>query len=143
MSDKIRVLFICGQNSARSQIGEAFMNMLGGERFEAESAGLEPGPGVNPLAVEVMKELGIDISENPVNSIIEFFEEGRIYDYVIAVCDEAKAARCPVFPGQHEKINWPFEDIGAFTGKWDEMVDRSRVVRDQIKAAVEDFIEKH
>ncbi len=143
MSDKIRVLFICGQNSARSQIGEAFMNMLGGECFEAESAGLEPGPGVNPLAVEVMKEIDVDISANKVNGIMEFFEEGRTYDYVIAVCDEAKSARCPIFPGQHEKIDWPFEDIGAFTGKWDEMVARSRIVRDQIRAAVEQFINEH
>jgi arsenate reductase len=143
MREKIRVLFICGQNSARSQIGEAFLNMLGGDRFEAESAGLEPGPGVNPLAVEVMKEIGVDISENAVNSIMEFFEEGRTYDYVVAVCDEAKAARCPIFPGQHEKINWPFDDIGAFKGEWDEMVARSRTVRDQIKAAVEEFIEEH
>lgn len=143
MRDKIRVLFICGQNSARSQIGEAFLNMLGGERFEAESAGLEPGSGVNPLAVEVMKEVGLDISGNAVNSIMEFFEDGRAYDFVIAVCDEAKTARCPVFPGKHEKINWPFDDIGAFSGEWDEMVARSRIVRDRIKAAVEEFIDKH
>ncbi len=143
MRDKIRVLFICGQNSARSQIGEAFLNMLGGDRFEAESAGLEPGSGVNPLAVEIMKEVGLDISGNAVNSIMEFFEEGRTYDFVIAVCDEAKAVRCPIFPGQHEKINWPFEDMGVFRGEWDETVARSRIVRDRIKAAVEEFIDKH
>lgn len=143
MSTKIRVLFICGQNTARSQIGEAYLNTLGEGRFEAESAGLEPGPGVNPLAVEVMKEIGIDISGNPVNSILEFYNEGRSYDYVIAVCDEAKAARCPIFPGQHEKINWPFDDIGAFTGERAEKVAKARLVRDQIKAAVEKFIESH
>ena len=143
MGDEIRVLFICGQNTARSQIGEAFLNLLGKGRFEAESAGLEPGPGINPLAVEVMKEEGVDISGNPVNSIMEFFEEGRTYDYVIAVCDEAKAARCPIFPGQHEKIDWPFDDIGAFEGEWDEMLARPRVVRDQIRGAVENFIKEH
>ena len=143
MEDKIRVLFVCGQNTARSQIGEAFLNMLGDGRFEAESAGLEPGPGINPLAVEVMKEVGIDISGNPVNSIMEFFEQGRHYDYIIAVCDEAKAARCPIFPGQHEKINWPFDDIGAFKGEWDEMLARARVVREQIRKAVENFIKQN
>src|SRR6056297_3873211 len=143
MSTKIRVLFVCGQNTARSQIGEAYLNTLGEGRIEAESAGLEPGPGVNPLAAEVMKEEGIDISCNPVNSIMEFFEEGRVYDHVIAVCDEAKAAQCPVFPGQNKKINWPFNDIGGFTGEWDDMLVKARVVRDQIKAAVENFINTH
>jgi len=143
MSTKIRILFICGQNTARSQIGEAFMNLLGKGRFFAESAGLEPGPDINPLAAEVMKEIGIDISANPVNSILEFYNEGRSYDYVIAVCDEAKAARCPIFPGQHEKLNWPFDDIGAFTGERAEMLAKARHVRDQIKAAVEEFIASH
>lgn len=143
MAEKIRVLFICGQNTARSQMGEAFLKILGGGRFEAESAGLEPGPGVNPLAVEVMKEVGIDICGNPVNSIMEFFEQGRCYDYVIAVCDEAKAARCPIFPGQQKKINWPFDDIGAFKGEWDEMLARARMVREQIKNAVENFIKQN
>lgn len=143
MLDKIRVLFVCGQNTARSQIGEAFMNLLGEDRFLAESAGLEPGAGVNPLAAEVMKEIGIDISANPVNSIQEFYNEGRSYDYVIAVCDEAKAARCPIFPGQHEKINWPFDDIGSFNGERTEMLAKTRLVRDQIKVAVGKFIESH
>ncbi len=143
MSTKIRVLFVCGQNTARSQIGEAYLNTLGEGRFEAESAGLEPGPGVNPLAAEVMKEEGIDISGNQVNSIMEFFKEERVYDHVIAVCDEAKAAQCPVFPGQSQKINWPFDDIGGFKGEWDDMLAKARIVRDQIKAAVEDFINTH
>jgi len=143
MDEKIRVLFVCGQNTARSQIGEAFLNMLGGERFEAESAGLEPGPGINPLAVEVMEEIGVDISGYSVNSIMEFFEEGRHYDYVIAVCDEARASSCPIFPGQHERINWPFDDIGAFEGEWGEMLERARMVRDQIRGAVENFIKEH
>src|SRR3990167_1894983 len=96
--DKKRVLFICVHNSARSQMAEAFLNQMAGDRFEVESAGLEPGK-LNPLAIEVMKEAGIDISQNKTKSVFDFYGAGKKYDYVITVCDESQSGQCPVFPG--------------------------------------------
>ena len=95
---KREVLFICVGNTARSQMAEAFLNSICPDDFAAESAGLDPGT-LNPLAIEAMRELGIDISKNGTKSAFELFKAGRLYSYVIAVCDEASAERCPIFPG--------------------------------------------
>jgi arsenate reductase (thioredoxin) len=94
---KTRVLFVCVHNSAGSQMAEAFLNQLAGDRFEAESAGLEPGV-LNPLAVEVMGEVGIDISMNQTKSVFALYKADRLYRYVIAVCDEAAPPNMPYFP---------------------------------------------
>ena len=99
-----KILFLCIHNSARSQMAEAYLKKLGGEKFFAESAGLEAGR-LNLLAVEVMKEEGIDISANTTKDVFDFFKEGKQFNYVITVCDVANAARCPIFPGAHKKIN--------------------------------------
>jgi len=137
---KTKVLFVCVHNSARSQMAEAFLNSLGGEHFYAESAGLEPGT-LNPYVVQVMKENGIDISNNKIDSVFDFFKAGRIYSYVIAVCDAAKAERCPIFPGLTHRLNWSFPNPADFTGTDDEILSATRLVRDQIKVEVEKFIE--
>ncbi len=136
---KIRVLFVCLHNSARSQMAEVYLKKFGGDKFEVESAGIEPG-GINPLAIEVMKEDGIDISKNPVKSAFDLFVQGKTYLYVITVCDEATADRCPVFPGLSKRIAWGFDDPAAFTGTHEEKLAKTRFVRDQIKTAVQDFI---
>lgn len=102
--DKTKILFVCIHNSARSQMAEAFVNTYHNGKFYAESAGLEPGI-LNPLVVKSMSEIGIDISHNPTKDVFTFLKEGRIYDYVITVCDEASGQRCPVFPGALKKIN--------------------------------------
>ncbi len=138
---KIKVLFLCIHNSARSQMAEAYLKKMGGDRFIPESAGLEAGR-LNPLAVEAMKEEGIDISQNKTKDVFEFFKEGRKYDYVITVCDEANAARCPVFPGVHKKINWSFPDPSAFAGTEQDKLAQTRTVRSQIKEAVQKFIKE-
>ena len=135
----IKVLFLCIHNSARSQMAEAYLKQFGGERFFAESAGLEAGR-LNPLAVEVMKEDGIDISMNQTKDVFDFFKEGRLYQYVITVCDEASASRCPLFPGIHKKINWSFTDPSSLKGTHEEKLTVTRQVRDQIKKAVKDFV---
>src|SRR3989338_9622164 len=96
--DKKKVLFVCVHNSARSQIAEAFLKQMAGDKFEAESAGLEPG-NLNPVVVEVMKEVGIDISQNKTKSVFDFYKQGRQYDYVVTVCDESQSGACPMFPG--------------------------------------------
>ena len=138
--DKKRVLFVCVHNSARSQMAEAFLNFLAGDRFEAESAGLEPGV-INPLAVEVMKEVGIDISQNRTKSAFDLYKKGELFSYVIAVCDAASAEMCPLFPGLMAKqIHWSFDDPSAFTGGYDEKLAKTRVVRDAIKAKIQEWI---
>jgi arsenate reductase len=134
-----KVLFLCIHNSARSQMAEAYLKKFAGDTFHAESAGLEKGI-LNPVAVEVMKEDGIDISRNETKSVDDFFREGRTYDYVITVCDEASAERCPVFPGKHEKLHWGFPDPSAFMGSRQELLQQTRAVRDMIKKAVQDFV---
>jgi arsenate reductase len=137
----IKVLFLCIHNSARSQMAEAYLKKFGSEKFLAESAGLEAGR-LNPLAIAVMQEDGIDISNNTTKDVNDFFNEGRTYNYVITVCDEANAARCPLFPGVHQKINWSFEDPSSFTGTYEEKLERTRKVRDEIREAVMAFVKK-
>src|SRR6266481_9567421 len=102
---KNRVLFICIHNSARSQMAEAFLNDICGEQFEAHSAGLEPGK-LNPLVVEAMGEIDIDVSRNQTKSVSEMIKSGRKFDYVITVCDETSAERCPIFPGVTARLHW-------------------------------------
>ena len=135
----IKVLFLCIHNSARSQMAEAFLKEYGGERYHVESAGLEAGK-LNPLAVEAMNEVGIDISRNKTKNVFDFQKQGRTYDYVITVCDEASAARCPVFAGRHIKLNWGFPDPSQFSGTQQERLEQTRKVREQIKDAVNGFV---
>jgi arsenate reductase len=137
---KIRVLFVCVHNSARSQMAEAFLNQLGGDRFEAESAGLEPGE-LNPLAVEAMGEVGIDISMNQTKSVFALYKADRLYRYVIAVCDEA-AQKCPIFPGFATNLHWSFEDPASFTGSHEERLNKTRRVRNEIKKMIEEFMQE-
>lgn len=120
-------------------MAEAFMNKLGDDRFTAESAGLEPGK-LNPLAVEVMKETGIDISGNKTKSVFNFLKQGETYDYVVTVCDEASGERCPFFPGKTVRLHWSIDDPAAFEGTDKEKLEKTRVVRDLIKEKIKDFI---
>src|SRR5690349_1116900 len=137
---KLRVLFVCIHNSARSQMAEAFLNKLGEGRFEAESAGIEPGT-LNPLVVEAMREAGIDIARNRTKDVFEFLRRGKRFHYVITVCDEAGAERCPVFPGVAERLHWGFEDPSALGGPVDRKMARIREIRDAIEARVRKFVE--
>jgi arsenate reductase len=142
MTDKKRVLFVCVHNSARSQIAEAFLNTLAGDKFEAMSAGLEPGT-LNPLVVEVMKETGIDISRNQVKSAFDLFKKGELFSYVVTVCDAASAEQCPLFPGLlTAQIHWSFVDPSSFTGTYEEKLAQTRLVRDAIKAKIEEWLKE-
>jgi arsenate reductase (thioredoxin) len=136
---KSKVLFMCIHNSGRSQMAEVFLNKLCPEKYEAESAGLEPG-SLNPLVVEVMKEEGIDISQNKTKDVFEFYKQGKHFDYVITVCDEASGEKCPFFPGMKSKIHWSFKDPSQFTGTHEEILSQVRIVRDAIKKQLMDFI---
>jgi len=139
MKEKIRVLFVCVHNSARSQMAEALLKSMGGDRFEVESAGIEPGT-LNPLAVEAMADMGIDISKNETRSVFDLYKAGRLYTYVITVCDGANAQRCPIFPGVAENIHWSFDDPSSFTGSHDEKLQKTIVVREKIKQEIEKLI---
>ena len=140
--DKKRVLFVCVHNSARSQMAEALLNTIAGDRFEAHSAGLEPGI-LNPLAVEVMKEIGIDISKNQTKSVFDLFKRGELFSYVVTVCDAASAEACPIFPGLLSKtIHWSFEDPSSFTGTLEEKLEKTRRVRDAIKEKIEEWLKE-
>src|ERR1043166_1114513 len=135
---KKKVLFVCIHNSARSQMAEAFLNQICGEQCEDQSAGLEPGK-LNPIVVEAMKEVGIDISGNQTKTVFDMFKSGTIFAHVITVCDEASAERCPIFPGVTTRLHWSFPDPSAIQGTHDEKLARTREIRDTIKAKVEDW----
>jgi arsenate reductase (thioredoxin) len=133
---KKTVLFVCIHNSARSQMAEAWLNHLCGEHFVAESAGLEPGK-LNPLAVAVMREAGIDISSKKTQGVSDVLKSGQSFSYVVTVCDETSAERCPIFPGVMTRLHWGFSDPAAVTGTDDEQLAKVRVIRDQIRAKIE------
>ncbi len=134
-------MFVCIHNSARSQMAEAFLNQLGSGRFAAESAGIEPGK-LNPVVVEAMKDAGMDISRNKTKSVFDIFKQGRIFHYVVTVCDEASAEKCPVFPGAAKRLHWSFPDPSSFQGTPEEKLARTKEVRDQIKRKIEEFVAK-
>jgi arsenate reductase len=133
---KQKVLFICVHNSARSQMAEALLNLACPDYFEAHSAGLEPATP-NPLAVEAMKEIGIDISGKKTQSVFDVFKSGQLFSYVITVCDESEAESCPIFPGVTRRLHWSFADPSALTGSREERLKGTRKIRDQIRARIE------
>ena len=135
---KEKVLFVCIHNSARSQMAEAWLNHLYGERFEAQSAGLEAGK-LNPLAVAVMTEVGIDISHKKTQAVFDLFSKGELFSYVITVCDEASAEQCPAFPGPAKRLRWGFPDPSQLTGTQEQQLAKARMIRDDIKAAIESW----
>lgn len=134
-----KVLFVCIHNSARSQMAEELLRRLGEGRFDTESAGLEPGK-LNPVVVEVLKEEGIDITGKKTNAVADKLKAGRRYDYVITVCDETSAERCPVFPGGVERLHWGFPDPSSFQGTDAARLKFTRQVKDQIKQKIEAWL---
>jgi len=113
---KIRVLFLCTGNSARSIIGAALLKQMAGDQFDVFSAGTHP-KGINPYTVRALNAAHIDISDERSKNVSEF--AGQSFDYVITVCDSA-AEECPVFPGDPERIHWSFVDPAAVEGTDDE-----------------------
>jgi arsenate reductase len=128
MTDKPRILFVCTANAARSQMAEGYLNAKYSDRFEAFSAGTE-ATRVHPMAIEVMKEIGIDISQHRSKLIDEFYGLG--IETVVTVCDAANKA-CPFFPGAKEVIHQSFPDPSAFTGSAGEVRAGFHRVRDEI-----------
>lgn len=133
---KTRVLFVCIHNSARSQMAEAFLDQICGHELEAHSAGIEPGR-LNPVVVAAMREIGLDISGHETKSVERYLKSGPVFDYVITVCDETSAERCPIFPGGGKRLHWGFPDPSSFQGTPEEKLKFTRRVRDQIKVRIE------
>ena len=132
-----KVLFLCTGNSCRSQMAEGFLRHLGGDQYEAFSAGTKPS-GVNRLAVKVMKEAGVDISGQKSKSVVEL--KGEAFDFIITVCDNARH-KCPVFPGEGRRVHWDIDDPAKAEGLEDAKLEVFRMIRDQIEENVLDFLD--
>jgi arsenate reductase len=136
--EKQTVLILCTGNSARSQMAEGIMRDIAGDRFEVQSAGVAPS-SVRPEAIEVMREIGIDITSHRSKSVDEFIDQ--TFDYIITVCDNAKEA-CPVFPGDATRIHWSFDDPAAERGSLGKRLQAFRRIRDEIQERLVGFVEK-
>jgi arsenate reductase len=132
---KASVLFVCIHNSARSQMAEAFLRQICGERFDAYSAGLEAGR-LNPVVVLTMKQKGIDISGHQAKTVDDILKIGVAFQHVITVCDESNAERCPIFPGKGQRHHWSFPDPSALKGSDEEKLQQTAKVRDAIEERV-------
>ncbi|WPD23179.1 MAG: arsenate reductase ArsC [Candidatus Electrothrix scaldis] len=140
MTKKYSVLFVCIHNSARSQMAEAFLRQIGGNSFTAASAGLEAGV-LNPLVIGVMGEIGLDIRNQSTDTVKDIIDQKSQFDYVITVCDAANAQRCPLIPGTMHTLHWGFDDPATVSGDAQEKVAQIRVIRDQIREQVCDFVQ--
>ena len=133
-----RVLFLCTGNSCRSHLAEGLLRKLAGDEYVSLSAGSRPADHVHPLAVEVMQEIGVDISDHNSKSITTFLPpEGEAPDLVISVCSNAEKD-CPTFPAPVGRLHWPFDDPAEATGTKEEKLAVFRRVRDKIRARLEE-----
>ena len=134
MDQKNRVIFLCTGNSARSQMAEAFLRRFAGDYFEVYSAGLEPKV-VNPFAIQVMQEIGYDLSGHTSKGVDQFLGKVLLHT-LITVCDKAEK-NCPtIWPGVNVRLHWSFDDPATFEGPDDEKLEKFRQVRDQIKEKI-------
>ena len=133
MSMKPKVLFLCTGNSARSQMAEGYLRSRAGDRFDALSAGISP-KGLNPLATEAMREIGIDIAQHTSKDAAEFL--GTPIQYVVTVCDNAKE-HCPIFPGTFKYLHWSFPDPAAVEGTREQKLAAFRETRDAIAQRID------
>ncbi|NPV84935.1 MAG: arsenate reductase ArsC [Anaerolineae bacterium] len=136
---KIRVLFLCTANSARSQMAEAILRHLAGDHFEPYSAGLEIKGGVNPYTIKVLKEIGIDTTPLYAKPLTDFM--GKVhFGYLITVCSQADK-KCPsTFPGMGQRLHWGFEDPAAFDGSDEQKLEKFRQIRDEITAKIKTWL---
>ena len=119
-------------------MAEAFLNQTCGEHFESHSAGLEPGK-LNPIVVEAMQEIGINIAGKATKAVSDIYKSGQSFAYVITVCDETSAERCPIFPGGTTRLHWSFPDPSTFQGTHEEKLARTREIRDLIRTKIEEW----
>ena len=122
-------------------MAEAFLNQIGGDQFEAHSAGLEPGT-LNPVVVEAMAKVGVDISRNQTKSVFDYIKQGTLFAYVITVCDEASAERCPTFVGVTQRLHWSFPDPSALAGTVEAKLETTCKIRNQIRAKIQSWCDE-
>jgi arsenate reductase (thioredoxin) len=134
---KLKVLFLCTGNSARSQMAEAFLRKYGNDYFDVYSAGLEP-KGINPFTIQVMEEIEIDMSQHTSKDLKQYLGKTH-FGYLITVCDRAEQ-NCPIFPGMEMRLHWSFEDPAAFEGKQEDKLAKFREIRDQIDERVRSWL---
>ena len=140
MPEKPNVLVLCTGNSCRSQMAEGYLRQFGGDRFNVLSAGTEPKEEIHPLALQVMREDGVDISRQHPRHLKEFLGK-TLVRYLIIVCDGANQS-CPrIFPGMSERLFWPFDDPAAFIGSEAATLEKFRTVRDQIRERIRTWLE--
>lgn len=135
--DKIKVLFLCSRNSARSQMAEAFLKKYGADRFDTYSAGLEASE-INPFTIRVMEEKGISMKDHYSKSLDRYLNDR--FGFLITVCSKAEE-KCPFFPGVSIRLHWPFDDPATVLGSEEEKLEIFRRVRDEIEKKVIDFVE--
>lgn len=134
---KLKVLFLCSHNSARSQMAEAFLRKYAGDRFDVYSAGLEPAD-IHPHTRQVMEEIGLDLEGHAAKGLSEYM--GKVhFGYLITVCSRANEL-CPIFPGMGQRLSWPFEDPAAFEGTPEQKLQKFRQVRDQIEQRIQQWL---
>ncbi len=139
---RVKVLFICEHNSARSQMAEAYLNALAGNAFRAESAGIIPS-SIHPLVIALMKEDGLDISRQRSKRVDDLSMDKRSFDIVVTVCDESRLEACPVFKGEKQRLHWDIADPSAVGGSAEQHLSAIRVIRDKIKAQVSSLIQSN
>ena len=137
--EKPRVLFLCTNNSARSQMAEAILRKFAGEKFEVHSAGLEPME-INPYTLKVLQEVGIDTSGLYAKPLSNYLGNTH-FSYLITVCSKAEE-RCPLFPGMGKRLHWPFEDPAEFRGSEEETLQKFREIRDQIEEHIKSWLKE-
>lgn len=137
MTKKTRVLFICTQNAARSQMAEAMLREYAGDRYEVHSAGLEPAP-IHPETIQVMEEAGFDMSGHEAKEIARFL--GKVhFGYLITVCSRA-AKNCPIFPGLGQRLDWAVDDPAAVEGSPEERLEAFRQARDELDGRIRQWL---
>ena len=119
-------------------MAEAWLNRICGDHFTAQSAGLEPGT-LNPLVVEAMQEVGIDISKKETQAVFDVFKSGKLFSHVVTVCDETSAEKCPIFAGVTKRLHWSFPDPSVLTGTDEEKLEEVRKIRDEIRTKIEEW----
>jgi arsenate reductase len=121
-------------------MAEAWLNYKCDDIFVAQSAGLEPGT-INPLVVEIMKEVGIDLSQKKTQAVFDVWKSGQIFKYVITVCSESESEGCPIFAGITTRLHWPFPDPSRLTGTDEAKRREAREIRDEIRQKIEEWCE--
>ena len=138
---KKKVLFICVHNSARSQMAEEYLRLLGGDQYEVQSAGYRP-TAINPLVVQAMLEEGVDLTHKKTQDLYDLIKQSKFFGYVITVCERAKEEECPVFPGVPFRLHWDLENPEQFTGTEEQKLEKVKALRDRIKNMVTEFIKQ-